>query len=68
MAAYLFKLLWGLAVFVGGSLLASNVGGVADRYRTEFHLYGRLPPSSFVTRVLGGVFSLAGAAVLISCT
>ncbi|SCF91510.1 hypothetical protein GA0115255_111012 [Streptomyces sp. Ncost-T6T-2b] len=50
--------------WAGGSV-ATNVRGVADRFQAMSYAYRSWPNSVVTCRVIGGVFALAGAGVLV---
>ncbi len=61
----MFDLMWGGVALVGGGLLAANVRGAADRFQAMSYAYRSWPTSVITCRVIGGVFALVGAGVLV---
>ncbi|MFF9018050.1 hypothetical protein ACF09C_34475 [Streptomyces sp. NPDC014870] len=61
-----YHLMWGGIALVGGGLLAANVWRAADRFQAMSYAYRAWPGSVITCRVMGGVFSLLGAGVLVA--
>ncbi|MEV4939772.1 hypothetical protein [Streptomyces zaomyceticus] len=66
MNSHAFELMWGGVALLGGGLLATDVRGVAERFQAMSYARRSWPGSVMTCRVIGGVFALVGAGVLIA--
>ncbi|MBC9718891.1 hypothetical protein H9Y04_40825 [Streptomyces sp. TRM66268-LWL] len=61
-----FELTWGVVATAGGTILALDAWGAAERFQAMSYAYRSWPASVTTCRVAGGLFMIAGVVTLVA--